>query len=326
MYNQRLVLAMARADLIISLVKTGIEGDQPTFRKTVEAIAAEEKAKRHYALAERLTEMLQSAVTPSSSHAVSVSDPKLQNAYYVVHPRKNLDDLVLSANVQTDCREIIEEHHRKDLLRSYNLEPRHKILLSGPPGNGKTTLAEAFAHELMVPLFVVKYEGIIGSYLGETAKQLDRFFEKIKSQRCVVFFDEFDALGKERADPNEVGEIKRVVNSLLMQIDMMPSHVTVIAATNHSDMLDHAAWRRFQAKINLPKPSKAMIEKWLNKFQEKVGHDLGLTSKTLSHKLDGLSFSEVEDFALDVQRRYVLSVPNGKIKNIVQNCLKQRQK
>ncbi|MEJ2611421.1 MAG: hypothetical protein P8179_15400 [Candidatus Thiodiazotropha sp.] len=80
MYNQRLVLAMARADLIISLVKTGIEGDQPTFRKTVEAIAAEEKAKRHYALAERLTEMLQSAVTPSSSHAASVSDPKLQNA------------------------------------------------------------------------------------------------------------------------------------------------------------------------------------------------------------------------------------------------------
>jgi len=317
---------MARADLILSLVKTGIEGDQPTFRKTVEAIAAEENVKRHYAFAERLNQLLQSTVTPSSSHTATVSDPKLQNAYYVVHPQKNLDDLVLSKSVQLNCREIIDEHHRKDLLRSYNLEPRHRILLSGPPGNGKTSLAEAFAHELVVPLFVVKYEGIIGSYLGETAKQLDRLFEKIKSQRCVVFFDEFDALSKERADPNEVGEIKRVVNSLLLQIDMMPSHVTVIAATNHSDMLDHAAWRRFQAKIKLPKPTKALIENWLNKFQEKVGHDLGFSSKTLSQKLDGLSFSEVEDFALDVQRRYVLSVPDGKIKSIVQSCLKQRLK
>ncbi|MES9964555.1 MAG: ATP-binding protein [Candidatus Sedimenticola sp. 20ELBAFRAG] len=317
---------MARADLILSLVKTGIEGDQPTFRKAVEAIAAEEKAKRHYALAERLTEMLQSSITPSATLAAGVSDPKLQNAYYIVHPKRKLDDLVLPKDVLKGCQEIIEEHHRKDLLRSYNLEPRHRILLSGPPGNGKTSLAEAFAHELMVPLFVVKYEGIIGSYLGETAQQLDRLFEKIKSQRCVVFFDEFDALGKERADPNEVGEIKRVVNSLLLQIDMMPSHVTVIAATNHSDMLDKAAWRRFQAKLQLSTPTKAMIEKWLNQFQGRVGHELGLSSKTLSQKLDGLSFGEVEDFALDVQRRYILSMPDGNIRNIVQSCLKQRQK
>ena len=318
-------MAMARADLILSLVKTGIAGDHPTFRKTVEAIAAEEKAKRHYALAERLTEMLQSPITPSASLSAGATDPKLQNAYYVVHPKRTLDDLVLPKDVLKGCQEIIEEHHRKDLLRSYNLEPRHRVLLSGPPGNGKTSLAEAFAHELMVPLFVVKYEGIIGSYLGETAQQLDRLFEKIKSQRCVVFFDEFDALGKERADPNEVGEIKRVVNSLLMQIDMMPSHVTVIAATNHSEMLDKAAWRRFQANLKLPAPTKAMIEKWFTKFQEKVGHELGLSSKTLAQKLHGLSFSEIEDFALDVQRRYVLSVPDGNIRNIIQDCLKQRQ-
>lgn len=317
---------MARADLILNLVKTGIEGDLPTFRKTVEAIAAEEKAKRHYALAERLSEMLQSSIAPSAARTAESRDPKLQNAYYVVHPKRTLGDLVLPREVLTGCQEIIEEHHRKDLLRSYNLEPRHRILLSGPPGNGKTSLAEAFAHELMVPLFVVKYEGIIGSYLGETAQQLDRLFDKIKSQRCVVFFDEFDALGKERADPNEVGEIKRVVNSLLTQIDMMPSHVTVIAATNHSDMLDKAAWRRFQSRLELPTPTKALIQQWLDKFQESVGHGLGLASKTLAQKLDGLSFSEVEDFALDVQRRYILSVPNSNIKSIVQSCLKQRQR
>lgn len=316
---------MARADLILSLVKTGIEGDESLFRKTVEAIAAEERSKKHFALAERLSDLLQTPVTQTSGLS-KTSDPKLQNAYYVVRPKKSLDDLVLPESIQSECRDVIEEHFRKDLLRSYNLEPRHRILLSGAPGNGKTSLAEAFAHELMVPLFVVKYEGIIGSYLGETAQQLERLFEQIKSQRCVLFFDEFDALSKERSDPNEVGEIKRVVNALLLQIDMMPSHVMVIAATNHSDMLDKAAWRRFETKLELPKPNKSMIVKWLDKFQSHVDHDLGYTSKMLSDKLMGLSFSEIENFALDVQRRYILGLPDTNIKKIVSNRLKQIQK
>lgn len=316
---------MARADLILNLVKTGIEGDGQLFRKTVEAIAAEEKSKKHFALAERLTDLLQTPVTQVSG-ALKASDPKLQNAYYVVKPKKSLDDLVLPSAIQDECREVIEEHFRKDLLRSYNLEPRHRILLSGAPGNGKTSLAEAFAHELMVPLFVVKYEGIIGSYLGETAQQLDRLFERIKSQRCVLFFDEFDALSKERSDPNEVGEIKRVVNALLLQIDMLPSHVMLIAATNHSDMLDKAAWRRFETKLELPKPNKLMIEKWLNKFQSHIDHGLGYKNKTLSEKLIGLNFSEIENFALDIQRRYILELPEANIKKIVNSRLKQIQK
>lgn len=313
---------MARADLILNLVKTGIEGNEPLFRKTVEAIAAEEHSKKHFALAERLTDLLQTSVTQSSGF-VKTSDPKLQNAYYVVKPKKSLDDLVLPVLIRNECKDIIEEHFRKDILRSYNLEPRHRVLLSGAPGNGKTSLAEAIAHELMVPLFVVKYEGIIGSYLGETAQQLDRLFEQIKSQRCVLFFDEFDALSKERNDPNEVGEIKRVVNALLLQIDMMPSHVMVVAATNHPDMLDKAAWRRFETKLELPKPNKSMIIKWLDKFQSNIDHSLGYTSKSLSDKLVGLSFSEIENIALDVRRRYVLELPEANIKKIVNNRLKQ---
>lgn len=314
---------MARADLLINLVRTGIEGDELLFRKTVEAIAAEERSKRHYALAERLSDLLEANITQVANYPKR-TDSNLQDAYHVVTPRKMLDDLVLPTTIRNACLEIIEEHHRRDLLRSYNLEPRHKILLSGPPGNGKTSLAEAMAYELLVPLFVVRYEGIIGSYLGETAKQLDRLFEQVKSQRCVLFLDEFDAIGKERGDPNEVGEIKRVVNSLLMQIDMMPSHVVVIGATNHSDMLDKAAWRRFQSRLVLPKPTSTGIKSWLDTFEERVGHGFGITTKALSLKLKDYSFAEVEDFALDVQRRYVLSQPNSNIGKIVTNCLKQK--
>jgi len=316
---------MARADLVLNLVKTGMEGDHELFRRTVEAIAAEEHSKRHYVLAERLTSLLESSLAhPVTS--IPTSNPKLQNAYYEIKARKTLDDLVLPSTVLDQCRELVEEHHRKDLLRSYNLEPRHKILLSGSPGNGKTSLAEAMATELMVPLFIVKYEGIIGSFLGETAQQLESMFEHIKTQRCVLFFDEFDAIGKERADNNEIGEIKRVVNSLLLQLDSLPSHVVMMAATNHPEMLDSAAWRRFQLQIELPKPTKSMSEKWFKKFEEGIGHDLGYLPKTMAEKLKGLSFAELEAFALDVQRRYVLQLPNENIKSIVSSRLKQRLK
>lgn len=316
---------MARADLVLNLVKTGIEGDHDLFRKTVQAIAAEEHSKQHYVLAERLTSLLENSLAhPVTS--VPTSNPKLQNAFYEIKARKTLDDLVLPKAVTEQCRELIEEHQRRDLLRSYNLEPRHKILLSGSPGNGKTSLAEAMAAELMVPLFIVKYEGIIGSLLGETAQQLESMFEHIKTQRCVLFFDEFDAIGKERADNNEIGEIKRVVNSLLLQLDNLPSHVVLMAATNHPGMLDSAAWRRFQLQMELPKPTKSMTEKWFRQFEDGIGHSLGYMPKTLADKLKGSSFAELEMFALDVQRRYVLQLPNENIKSIVSSRLKQMNK
>ncbi|WP_140411668.1 AAA family ATPase, partial [Escherichia coli] len=107
-------------------------------------------------------------------------------------------------------------------------------------GNGKTSIAEALANHLSLPFFTVKYEGIINRYLGETAQQIDKLFEFVKTQRCVLFFDEFDAIGKEREDANDNGEMKRVLNSLLKQIDLLPSHVVFVGATNHESMLDKA--------------------------------------------------------------------------------------
>lgn len=118
--------------------------------------------------------------------------------------------------------------------RSYGLEPRHRLLLVGPPGNGKTSLAEGIAEALMLPFLVVRYEGIIGSYLGETASRVARLFDYVRTRQCVLFLDEFDTLGKERGDPQETGEIKRVVSSLLLQLDNLPSHVLVVTATNHA--------------------------------------------------------------------------------------------
>ncbi|MDM3315975.1 ATP-binding protein [Citrobacter sp. Cb220] len=313
---------MARADLVLNLVETGMKGDLPRFRVTAEAIAAEATARHQYQLADKLKSILTS--TDSGEVRRYTYDNDLQNAFYEIHPRKILDDLILPEGIAVQFMELIEEHARRDLLRSYNLEPRHKLLLSGPPGNGKTSIAEALANHLSLPFFTVKYEGIINRYLGETAQQIDKLFEFIKTQRCVLFFDEFDAIGKEREDVNDNGEMKRVVNSLLKQIDLLPSHVVVVGATNHESMLDKAIWRRFQLQITVPAPTQSMATKWFEEFEKRVGHSLGFAPSTLAKKLSGLSFAELEEFALDVQRKYVLSLPESKskLKNITAHCLK----
>lgn len=312
---------MARADLLLGLVVAGKKGDSKLFQRTVEAIIAEERSKQHHVLADRLAESLRSA-TPSKE-APSLMNDGIRNFFYEVLPNRSLDDLIIPETVREACMELIEEQHRNEILHSYNLEPRNRVLLTGPPGNGKTTLAEAIASALMVPMYTVRYEGIIGSYLGETASRLRRMFEYVRTQRCVLFFDEFDAIGKERGDEHETGEIKRVVSSLLLQIDELPSHVIVITATNHPELLDRAVWRRFQLRLSLSKPERAQIEEWFKRFQKKFESPLGYAPKTLSEKLYGLSFAEIEEFGLDIQRRYVLSMPASDLKTITRDRLKQ---
>lgn len=315
---------MARADLLIDIVKAGAEGNQELFRKTLEALIAEEKAKQHNVLADQLAAHLRingSPVRPARILPESNGGGD-RSAFVEVCPRRNLASLVLPALVREACSELVEEHHRADLLRSHGVEPRHRVLLSGPPGNGKTTLAEALAFELSAPLYVVRYESIIGSYLGETAVRLSKLFAQVRTDRCVLFFDEFDVVGKERGDVHETGEIKRVVSSLLLQVDQLPSHVVVVAATNHGELLDRAAWRRFQVRVALPLPTEKQRAEWLKQFEERAGFSLMHSHANIAKNLGTMSFAELELFALDVQRRYVLALPDGDAKAIVSQRLK----
>ena len=315
---------MSRADLLVSLVKAGSQGDQQLLRTTVEAMAAEERAKHHHQLADKLVENLK-APKPGlrSADVVRSFDGGHGGLLFEVEPRRTLASLLLNEAVATACRELVEEQQRKDLLRSYGVEPRHRVLLSGPPGNGKTSLAEAIATELLVPLFVVRYEAVIGSFLGETSGRLKRLFDFVRTHQCVLFFDEFDTLGKERGDTHETGEIKRVVSSLLLQIDALPSHVVVVTATNHAELLDRAVWRRFQLRLAVPAPTVAQKEEWFARLQKRLDAPLGMTPKALAAKLQASSFSDLEQFCEDIQRRYVLALPAANLKNIVVERLKQ---
>ena len=318
---------MARADLLCELIKSGTTGDQIGFRKTAEAICAEEGAKQHEALAGKIEEILRTTMDnevhkepPVSSQKFSISGNG-KNMFFEKVPERRMEQLFLSDIVKQSCSELVEEQMRADLLRSYGLEPRNKVLLVGPPGNGKTSLAEAIAASLMVPLYVVRYESIIGAYLGETASKLSSLFEFAKTRQCVLFFDEFETLGKERGDQHETGEIKRVVSSLLLQVDTLPSYVVIIAATNHALLLDQAAWRRFQIKLELDKPSRRDLERWFVSFEKKRNFSFGLGASTLAQKLLGKSYAEAEEFALAVYRQYILQSPCTNVKQITQSQL-----
>lgn len=312
---------MARADILLSIVKSAIGNDKLSLRKSIEALAADERAKNHRILADRLIELL-SLQGDQSNKTVPFIQNGTRDLVYEVIPEKRFSDLVLDQDVLEICQELVEEHHRADLLGSYGLEPRHRVLFVGPPGNGKTTLAEVIASELMYPLIVVRYENLIGSYLGETASRLQKVFEVARSRKCVIFLDEFETLGKERGDTRETGEIKRVVSSLLLQIDRLPSHTVVITASNHPELLDRAVWRRFQVKVQLQAPAKEQRIRFIKKFEERTGFSFKTSYNTLADKLAGISFSETEEFCIDVLRRCILNHAQDNPKEIIKSRIK----
>jgi SpoVK/Ycf46/Vps4 family AAA+-type ATPase len=315
---------MARSDLLLDLVRAGARGDHTLFRKALEALVAEERAKQHHVLADRLASHLQQNGGRQDAELSSLRrNGPTTDFFFEVEPRRRLDDLILPSVVTEACAELVEEQSRADLLRAHNLEPRHRILLTGPPGNGKTSLAEAIAAELAVTLLVVRYESVITSYLGETAVRLSRLFDQVRSRQCLLFFDEFDVVGKERGDVHETGEIKRAVSSLLLQVDALPSYVVVVTATNHPELLDRAVWRRFQLRLELPAPMLAQVQEWFRRFEARSGLELGVAGIALAQHFKGVSFSELEQFTLDVQRRYVLGLPGADMRRIIRERLHQ---
>ncbi len=313
---------MPRSDLLLSLVKAGSKGDGPGFRRSLEALVADERGRQHHVVAKQLEQYLAPGA-PAAAATTRPISPTPEALVDEIHPERSLADLVLPPEVQQVCSEIVEEQHRSELLRSHGLEPRHAVLLLGPPGNGKTSLAEAIGGELAVPLLRVRYDAVVGSFLGETASRLGRVFDHARTRQCVLFFDEFDAVGKERGDEHETGEIKRVVNSLLMQIDSLPSYVVVVAASNHPELLDRAVWRRFQVRAQLPPPGPAEVARWIQRFEERSGLKLHLGDKSLEAHLHGVSYAELEEFCLDIHRRVVLAGADAKARSIARTVLKQ---
>jgi AAA+ superfamily predicted ATPase len=302
---------MARSDLLVSLVRAGASGDRDMLRSTAEALVADERAKKHFIVADRIQRAL--SAVPVTPPALIASSPHLnvangREAILEVEARLSLNDLLLPLPARVSGRQLIEEHRRADVLRASGFEPRHRVLLSGPPGNGKTSFAEAIAESLGLPFYVVRYDALIGSYLGETNARLRKLFDYVRTQPSILFFDEFDAIGKERGDTHETGEIKRVVSFLLMQLDQLPSYVIVVAATNHGELLDRAVWRRFQMRLAMPAPSKAEISVFLDRITSNWTELPKLSPTKIATKLGKVSYAEALDFCQNVRRRQILGL------------------
>ncbi|MDE0853725.1 MAG: ATP-binding protein [Nevskia sp.] len=233
---------------------------------------------------------------------------RIAELVHVIPVRRRLADLVLTGEVVEEIKEFLDEFTQAALLRSNSLEPRHTMLLVGPPGNGKTSLAEAMAAELSLPLLSLRYDAIVDSYLGETSNRLRKLIDYASQHPCVLFFDEFDAVGKERSDAQETGEIKRVVSSLLVQMDQLPSHTLVVCATNHPELLDRAVWRRFEMVLEIDRPGREQLQTWFDRFERSLnGEPAGITADQFAEFMHGQNMSEVEAFTLDVRRKLVLS-------------------
>lgn len=287
-------------------MSTNVKKDREALQRAMKAIIAETQRNAGQAL---LPGMGKPALArPQVALAHAPLPDRIAELVYEIAPARQLKDLVLAPEVVDEVQEFIHEYSNAALLREHSLEPRHKLLLVGPPGNGKTSLAEAIARELGLPLLLVRYDAIVDSFLGETSSRIRRLMDYAATNPCVLFFDEFDAIGKERNDPQETGEIKRVVGTLLMQVDRLPSHAVVICATNHPELLDRAVDRRFQFKLEIGRPGPVELALWFDRFEKTLGHGrAGITAAQFASQMAGENMSGVEAFVQNVKRKLVLS-------------------
>ncbi|MFC5192914.1 AAA family ATPase [Algoriphagus aquatilis] len=300
---------MAAAEQIKSLIKSFGEGDESRFYATAMQIAASEARKGHIELAEELKKLIDKSKSSKSvvkRLPVNAAQKELNDLLELVSPQIKLKDMVLSEAVKDSLMKVIHEQRHLDKLLSYNLQPRRKLLLVGPPGSGKTMTAHALAGELGLPLFVIRLDGLISRYLGESIAKLRLIFDAMMDFRAVYLFDEFDSIGSTRSYSQDVGEIKRVLNTFLLQIEKDRSNSLIIAATNLPGSLDSALFRRFDDIITYENPTSDQIEKvFESKFAE-IGIGYNIDFKRISELSLGLSHAEIHKICEDIWKDSLL--------------------
>jgi len=304
---------MATSEQIKALLRSYAESDETRFFAVAMQIAAHEARIGHGALAKELRAIIDDAKSRNknllfSKKATPIFQPQgeLSNLLTASFPKVKLSDMVLSSSVSTILKRIIKEQRKIVKLRSHGLSPRRKFLLLGPPGTGKTMTASALAGELALPLLVIRLDGVITKYMGETSAKLRLIFEALKKNRGIYLFDEFDSIGSTRILTNDVGEMRRILNSFLQLMDEDESESLILSATNHPEILDHALYRRFDDVIEYDLPNReARIELLKNKLSTQPKAEI--VFEELADAASGLSHAELTRACNDVIKDMIIN-------------------
>ena len=293
---------MASAGQLKALLKSHLEGDDDRFFSIAMQVAAHEARLGHGKLAEELRAMIDDAKGRRNAEApVPIGLPRgeLANIPEVSYPKTRLQEMILGKPLSGQIERVIREQRHAGKILDYGLSLRRKLLLVGPPSTGKTLTASALAGELGLPLFLVRLDGLITKFMGETAAKLRQVFDATNQTRGIYFFDKLDAIGSQRGLVNDIGEIHRMLNSFLQMIEQDRSHSLIVAATNHPELLDSALFRRFDDVLRYDLPTRPQIAALLR--ARLAGSAVARVRWTiLAGAAEGLNYAEITRAANEV--------------------------
>ena len=322
---------MARADLLKKLFSSFKIEDREAFLRVAEEIIEDERKKNHGILANELKTIISTGTSfpKRSLSAFSASESKTKDheetLFEIRYPEKTLSDVVLTSENRQQIEQIIREFLNWDVLMSNGVYPTRRVLFYGPPGCGKTLTASAIASEIGLPLLYVRFDAIISSYLGETAGNIRKIFDFVNGDSYVMLFDEFDAIARSRNDQYEHGEIKRVVNTFLQQIDSFKGRSLIIAATNFEQSLDYAIWRRFDNTLRFDLPDNDEKVRLFNLKLKLFKGSENIIVEFLPH-MEHFSHSDVEQAAVTVMKQCILDGRRMYTKKDIEQAILQQEK
>ena len=312
---------MATIEQVKALIRAHFDSNDEKFKTVVLQIAAHEAKVGHTASAREVKDIIQNPKYLSKSKIVA-----LNNRLDILDQRfanSTLSDLIVSTEIEDKIKRIINEYQKKDVLRKNGLMNRSKILLAGDPGTGKTMTASVIANELYLPLYVIQFDKLITKYMGETSVKLRQVFDQIREIRGVYLFDEFDAIGSDRSLDNDVGEMRRILNAFLQNLEDDESYSIIIAATNNPSILDKALFRRFDDVMEYKNPDNDQIKRLFKmKLHGKALNDI--FSDEVYKKASGLNHADIVKACEDAVKYSILE-DTTITKDILMNFIQDRK-